>query len=349
MNENISKKIKFFSWVMTLLIVLYHIKSIDNYNIINTLSFDKTIVQVYLFCSNLLGYIALTFFFFFSGFWLYNETHNFKILLNKIIKRIKTLFIPFLFWNTFIIIFQSTFFNYDYSFNFTEILKIYFFSPALGSFWYILALLIYLSFSPILFFCYKNRRGSKFFFLLLIFLFIMFKYGVVSNSSLIDSWWWYRNLFNYLPVYLLGGFTGIFYSKYILQKNYNNYKYKLLGILLIMESILLTLFKNSNTYILISLFLLIGIWLIIEPNFFKNKIKSFFSSSFYIYALHQQVWIPLFNKFNYLNLIDVSIYFVMIFKLIQLTFIIILSYLVQKLFKYMLSNNFYNLISGGRG
>ena len=139
MNNDISKKIKFFSWIMTLFIVFYHMRNTNSFVITNVSFVDSYLLKLYKYFSDFSGHIALTFFFFMSSFWLYYKTSNLGELSIKIIKRIKTLLVPFILWNTIVLILTIVLFKNYYYFSLINIIDLYFFAPVIGPFWYILS------------------------------------------------------------------------------------------------------------------------------------------------------------------------------------------------------------------
>lgn len=346
MNDNISKKIKFFSWVMTLFIVFYHARNISGFSIINISNVDMYLLKLYKYFSEFCGYTALTFFFFLSSFWLYYKTNNLSELSIKCFKRIKTLLVPFILWSTIVLILTIILFKNHYNFSLENIIELYFFKPIIGPFWYILALLIYMIISPIIILLKRHRGLCISFVLFLIFFFLLRKYFLISILPPIKKWWWFNNMLNYFPIYLCGSLVGLYFSDYLVTKQYLNCKYKFIGALFIVEGFLLFIFKNMNLYILISIIFLIGLWLLLEPRIFSNKVKKYYSCSFIIFALHQQIILPFIN--DLFNIKYINVYQLLLYKFFLLLMVIIISYVIKIFLKKILSNKLYNLLLGGR-
>lgn len=102
MNKYLSYKILFFNFILSVLIVLLHSNckvtlgwNNDGTNLSNFIE----LLTTYICC---IGHIAVPMFYIISAYLFYHNISTLKDTLSKIKKRIKTLLIPYLLWNTFL-------------------------------------------------------------------------------------------------------------------------------------------------------------------------------------------------------------------------------------------------------
>ena len=103
MNKYLSYKILFFNFILSVLIVLLHSNckvtlgwNNDGTNLSNFIE----LLTTYICC---IGHIAVPMFYIISAYLFYHNISTLKDTLSKIKKRIKTLLIPYLLWNTFFV------------------------------------------------------------------------------------------------------------------------------------------------------------------------------------------------------------------------------------------------------
>lgn len=110
MNKYLSYKILFFNFILSVLIVLLHSNckvtlgwNNDGTNLSNFIE----LLTTYISC---IGHIAVPMFYIISAYLFYHNISTLKDTLSKIKKRIKTLLIPYLLWNTFLYPFFGLFY-----------------------------------------------------------------------------------------------------------------------------------------------------------------------------------------------------------------------------------------------
>lgn len=156
MNPAVSKTINIIRFPLMLLIVVIHAYSPgDNqgFNYLQT------------FFSQVIARIAVPLFFVISSFLLFfNYSLNRKIIFEKLSKRVKTLFVPFLFWNLVVfglyLLLQELPFAQKFSNSnlpvlkdlpFNEYLGLFFIRPIANQFWFIRDLMILVILSPFIY------------------------------------------------------------------------------------------------------------------------------------------------------------------------------------------------------
>jgi len=161
MNPVVSRTINLIRFPLMLLIVVIHAYSPgDNqgFNYLQT------------FFSQVIARIAVPLFFVISSFLLFfNYSLNRKIIFEKLSKRVKTLFVPFLFWNLVVfglyLLLQELPFAQKFSNSnlpvlkdlpFNEYLGLFFIRPIANQFWFIRDLMILVVLSPLIYLVTKK-------------------------------------------------------------------------------------------------------------------------------------------------------------------------------------------------
>ena len=276
-DSELSKRIKLYGLVFTLIMVLYHsgdawenipINDIDS--IFNTMLYD-------LF--GMLGVLAMYYFFFVTGFLLYVGT-DIKSYTKKIKNRFFSLFIPYILWN---IIYE--FLPFQTRFSFSEwwrsmfLLESY---PPDAPLWYLYSVFVLAIISPIFYVLFKRKKIETG---ILILLFICTINNIILNISneTIFSITHKGNIYLtlvYLPAFLIGLFWGINYSN--IDKSQ---LFKIMGFLVLGAKIF-EIFREGF-FLSICCALIPLLLLNIQINIINTKRLSFFSNlSFMIYAMH---------------------------------------------------------------
>ncbi len=351
MNMTISKKIKYFYWFFTLGIVIFHSYEPTEFKLVTMSKLDKFVADFYPIFADRLGHIALTFFFFMSAFWLYNNTNTAKDCLTKIKKRLLSLLVPYLIWTLFLAMLKI-FMNELTIIEFLKKIYIYtFFKPIIGVSWYILSLLLLIAIYPPLSLIAKNKTISFLVFSILILYFSIIKYFEIPYIVEAKDWWWYDNMLFYIPIYLLGGFIGLNYPYIVLEKEYNKNRYIFIGAFLVILSILLFyLFQIRKFYVIFSTICLIGFWFLFKNTLFIKKQPKIFDAEFFIFILHQPIMLPIIRIIiqKVLPISAMNGFEMIIIKLITLTLVVVFSYLLRWGLVKILPRKVFNLLSGGR-
>lgn len=350
-EENISNKIRYIYFILTIGMVMYHSSSFDIFNIKKFNDFDNFALSLYGMIADNIGYVCMVFFFFMSGFWFYKGLESNKDTMKKCGKRIHTLLIPFLIWT--VILGSYKICTSQITISFENIFYHIFESPIVGPLWYILGLLILQLFAPLVVLLKKKRTLLTLLFLMIIIYISLRNLGVIPKFLEFENWWWYNNLIFYMPVYIIGAYIGMYYPDILLKKEYDDKRYTYIGVLLI---ILVFIFWNylipdiEYLYIIYSIISIIGLWFILKPKLCSKKIPDFLDCGFYIYVLHNPVLIPITSKIIELILGDCVVICVeaLLIKIIQICIIVIICAVGRKISSKIFPEKFYYYLTGGR-
>ena len=351
MEQSISKKISVFKWILTLGIVAYHARWIYGYSITYTSTVDQWLLNGYVDFANHLGFVSMTFFFFTSGFFFYNRLENMSGLKKKIKSRVNSLIVPFVLWNIALICYFSM--KGEVELSLYNLCDYFFFEPLAGPLWYLLALFLLILVAPVFVYFKEKKKINTILFLILITVCLLRLSGYIPTIMSYKRWWWYPNIISYLPFYLVGAYLGMYYPKLVLDNTYADKKFSYIGLVLIVISFLLWNLHNSESmYAYYSFIELVGLWLLVKADWFTKETPKVFSCSFYIYALHNQVLIPLYREYSQriLYSLDISVSGaqMILVKIIELFTIVIICLGLKFLAKIIFSDKIYYGLTGGR-
>ena len=335
MNKELSYKITYINYVMTIMIVFLHSLIETNYDILIHLSnFIRTVCDM-----------AVPMFFVISSFLLFKNKNKYYL---KIKKRLKTLLIPYFIWSTiFYVIYLvlsyipmfSKFLNSNYIvFSVNDMLSAIFSCRYVPQFWYI-RILFYIVLVSFIFNILLEKGMKKTSLLIVIGLFVL-NYFINLPTVNIITW---------LPLFWVVAWYTYFYESkiYELFSNKSQYKSIIIFFIIIFLALIISKFDiYSNMYYT---------WRMISPLliiiFFKNlnlkkEIKWRHKQSFYIFTLHYFI-INFIKKILIINIGENVISVVLIYIItVLITIIICLLFarLIQKKFSKL------NLVlSGNRG
>lgn len=190
--------------ILTLLIILFHIQFLKGG--------DEHYRYMFYFIKNL-GDCVVPAFAIISGFLYWRSITCIDNLKKKAKKRIFIIFIPYLLWNVINVVMR----DWGVKINFWHDIILGNASP---HFWYLFMLMFWVVFSPVLYFCYKNKK------LFLLFVIIQIIYLILKGNTI------YHSRVIYIE-YTWAGFLG--YMQPNLIEKYTNWKNenakKILGII----------------------------------------------------------------------------------------------------------------------
>lgn len=347
MDKQISNSISRLRYLLILSIVMSHscahIIASSNINWYNT-----GIYNLIKLIADFGGFIGTSVFFFISGYLFYKDNFTINLYLNNIKKRLKSLLIPYLFWNTLVILFYSVIENIQLfkslmpnrklvtENNFWEILGYYFY-PIANQFWFVKDLFIV---CLLAFIIYKvltitNKLGITIIAILFILWAFEFNlsYGIIKMET--------------LCMFSLGGYIRIYHINIInfIKRNI----YSVLIFPLLMECYLVNpqnLDKNY-IYVIAALFSIpFGVY-ITKSQSNINKIEATLSSaSFFIFCFFEPFLISL-KKIVFYLLQPQNNLFILIIAIIMFIIVVIVSILLYNTLK-KLSPTFTSIITGGR-
>ena len=330
MDKELSTKISFLSfWLMLMVLMIHCINIDDNISVIG----DGVWVLEKVISYNLCG-IAVPLFFFISGYLFFVKIDiklgvTLSVFKEKIGKRIKTLFVPYLFWCTFWYFFLFlTQLIPDFSYLFSsplhkmsignQFLNL-FLEPVNYPFWFLRELILYVIITPIFYVAIKHLR--------LIPILLLFSISIFQKSAL--------NLFNVelfqywtMFFFALGMYSSMFKIN-LKNKLKNQYNLILLTCWFSILFLLVYLelyFDVNNIYFafLKKIYIIIGcfsFWFLydyLKPTF-NLKFKNNYSYSFFIFSTHG---IPLlFLKKIFTNLFELTNFQLILLYIFSFVFI----------------------------
>ncbi len=336
---------------MTFAITIYHWKSFYSLNFPTDTS--PKITQFFFNTADVMGFVALNYFFFISGFLLYLGMKDRATCLRKIKSRIYSLGVPFLVWNTLVLIWNAVYcliINGTFlSITWTDLLLGFSFDAFCGQFWYILALLILLPTALLISRIQENRVATMIFLSLMGVIAFIAPPIIGSNDGILAAW--FLRFFNYVPVYLIGAICGLYYPK-LLVADRSGFVRAIFSVVLVVCYLYVAFkpFYISGLYWLAGFLISLSIWVIIPSSAMKHFAITFpIRIAFFVYAMHG-VLIGLLNTVLY-HIIGYNAMPVAIALLVHCTLITVL-YSICLLFAWVCKRFFpsklYSMLSGGR-
>lgn len=286
MNERLSKKISIYNFIFTIAIVIYHCK---NFNDLFSSRQNWPLDVAYAFY-DLIGYIAMGFFFMISSYLFYLGIDKDADLYGKMKKRLLTLGIPFLVWNLLFLVYKlgmQIVKTRSISISPIDLLLGFSFRAFDGPLWYILALLLLMAFAPLIIKLKNHPRVLLIIVALSLIVSNVCRILVLPDNEMVQ---WVVRLVGYLPLYLIGVYFGLAKSEIIAKERYN---YKAVSVASIAVSILIIayfLFFKQEIPLLNNLLLFvlpITVWLSTYNSMFERaSIKYPMKVTFFVYAMH---------------------------------------------------------------
>lgn len=198
MNKQLSNKLVVLSFALMIMVVYLHANNLvfnfNNSSLQINLGYNSIIQN---FISNGITRIAVPLFFIVSGYLFFLNAKDFdlKIYKDKLLKRIKTLLIPFVFWSAFGILLyfilqtipaSKPYFTKELIINYSlnQFITTLFYNPIPYQFWFIRDLILLVIISPII---YLALKYLKWIFIVLVFIvwFVNYDIIVLSNEALL--------------------------------------------------------------------------------------------------------------------------------------------------------------------
>lgn len=278
MSERISNKVKVYSLLFILIIFLYHCDARYFLHVSDEL--------------DVLGPVGLSFFFMSSGYFMYLGATKEKMKARSL-KRIKTLLVPYLFWNGIFFVYFLVSDSYFRQQWYKTLISRLLFQPYNDVLWYLFTLFIFALLAwPC--YCLMKKKSTSIVFLLLLTALIMvvciFKAETVVYG--IPYGWWLVKIMPYLPMYFFGGFLALHLNKISVKSFKQSWPFIIASILVV----ILKLRYDSILWLGWTLLFLapIVMWLAIPEKIFSMNrlINVFCEPSFFIYEFQlMNFWI----------------------------------------------------------
>ena len=337
MDCKISKRISLLSFLMTLMIVVFHCQCQGDPTGFGT-------ADVFLFTAlseniDTFGMVAMSYFFAITGFLLFYKL-DFSTYPAKIKKRVFSLLIPFLIWQVIFICYQLCL---GAKYNIADTLSSIFFmsaKPPNGVLWYVYAVFLLAVLSPLWLFVFKSKiAGLLTTAIVPIVSYILLKFTPVFTESFM-SYGYIDQIIDNLPAYCFGAWCGYWQGK--IDKS------DVFGGCLI--AALCALFFNN---MLSGLFVYTVIRLLPIALIYLLPVKEgkgrVFHTSFLIYAIHRPIQMFVRDHGFSLILKGVGSIFLanVIYILLSLVLVIFAAWLIYRVLS-KLSPLALRLLTGGR-
>ena len=348
MNKKSSRKITFFTFVFTIVIVVYHAKL----DYLLEIDLVNNVAPWILRLHSCLATIAMSFFFMTSGFLLYYNVTP-ENIVDKLFRRVYSLLVPLTVWNLIympvILILEAGSFRIR---GLLDVLYHFTFDSFNGPLWYLFAIFLLAVLAvPTVKLAFKNIR---YFFLIVI---IISTISIsVFSFNLLGMWgfseeehiiMWITRLCRYLPSYFLGSYLGL-YNKKSIEFDLKGLKKTTIVFLLFIMFVYWYVgiyCPNIVRHIIIT-FYPFFIWLIIDNSLFENELIPWIKGSFMIYALHKMVIMGVRFIIKRIITVNTNSIIALVTWLIFPFFIIICAYWLSIGFTWFLKRwKFYRLLS----
>lgn len=320
-DVNLDNK-KYLHFYMASIIVMYHVGGLTD---IYTSTIDHFLTNILIFGFEILANIAMIYYFFISGFLLFNNL-SYDNYFTKIKRRFFSLLFPFLIWNFFVhllkvLVGKSNVFDFVYIFDMRHY-------PPNGPLWYMYCIFLLALMSPL--FIKMIKKHSL---ILILFSSFICNY-FLQNFSFSDGY--LINLLHFFPIWLLGG---------AISKN----TFNLTNILILIFLSAFSFSGSIQNYFIFLIEILIVLYLITKKYNIFSFLENNYKYSFLMYLIHGPL-IEVFGKYvkkiTYF-LFRSELLTVLASKMIFLLLCIILCKLFYFIFKK--NNKIINFITCNRG
>lgn len=350
-SDVMSRKISHLMFIMSVMVVFIHFADLS---FIQTEGYKIEQITEYLF-SQALGRVAVPLFFCISGYLTFSK-NNFssKDILLSLKKKVKTLVIPYLFWNCFYFVVTLSVWFVNGTFDSQQqwipfVLKSVFLYECNYALWYVFQLIIINILSPLLFYVYKNKYSS-----LIFSFFALCAYLFVNNAPI-----WLP--LNGLGFFSIGATMALHFREKIDVFFWSEKKRKVVSIAALISFVILCIVRMTFFDITQSVHevramplcrvleagLAFSFWFLVDLFYLgKKQVKQFENTSFLIYVTHTFAIVVVNFIFEYINISMSPTLRLVIYLIIPLV-ITLAVVLVSDILRKILPR-FYALISGGR-
>lgn len=279
MTKEISNKIKAYSTALILIIFAYH----------SDAKFYIHLDPLALY----LGTFGLAFFFMSSGYFMFAGQADVARVKERSLKRIKTLLLPYLFWNG---VFFLYFFISDKYFRKVQlwpVVRRLLFQPYNDVLWYLFTLFLFSLLAwPAMYIMRKKIPALIFIGVLIALVMVFCIFNAEAVVAALPEGWWIVKIFPYAPLYYFGGFIAMHMNKLSVKSFKFSWIFMILSVLIIVAK-----FKYDHiqwfAWILLFAFPIVS-WLALpEKIFISSKFLDIVCEpSFFIYEFQlMAMWI----------------------------------------------------------
>lgn len=343
-TDYFSKKATTVSFIMSIFVIYIHANNLSYYGLeANGKTIPNIVVNIF---GKIIGEIAVPFFFMMSAYWLFRfDTHDgiaMNILIKKMKKKVNTICLPYLLWNTFGMIFYMAITRIPFAANMmnngelisltvSNVLEGVFLHKYYFTFWYLKDLIVLIVISPFLLVLLKNKYVTWISILVsAVAVLLKLDFILIKGSSFL--------------FFMIGGYTVTYAREFFEKKGNNAWRWLLVFVLTGISRYVNVPIIAELSYFISPILLWKSVDIFFLSVFYERKIKWFMTQSFFIYASHV---IPVTIIGHLLAKVSGTYLWVTISYLIAPWITLALIYVVANmLYKY--TPRFYGLICGGR-
>lgn len=342
-KEMVSRKITVLSFLMTVAIVIYHCAIWYGDSILTHRMFFIAADTL----RDILGSLALGFFFLKTGFLLFNGVRG-KTFRGLILSRTKTLMIPFCAWNLLYILKIRLLDGWQPITCIRDLILRFTLEPMDGPLWYIFCIWLFVFVTPAMKKIYESVKASALLFVTLLLTSYVVTKSFDNGTALADLpyIWWLERTLRYLPYYFLGGWIGFSKPMLVWKDEWNRNVRLAAQILMLGAWLILAIWDDRGyfvTWIIYRVFPLL-FWIAFDPAWIKKDLPYVFSTSFLIYAMHEMLLIEISSWVSGIAITDGVL--VIAVRLALVGIMVGISYLVGLLIRQCSWLNM--LLTGGR-
>lgn len=343
-TDYFSKKATLVSFIMSIFVIYIHANNLPYYGIAAN---GKTISNIAVnILGETIGEVAVPFFFMMSAYWLFRfDTHDrnaMNILIRKMKKKVKTICLPYLLWNTFGMVFYMAITRIPFAANMmnngtvipitvSNVMEGIFLHKYYFTFWYLQDLIILTVISPILLILLKNKYIT------------LTSIGILGASVLIQVDFELVKGTSFL-FFLIGAYIATYSREFFENKRDRTRIWFIIFVLYAFVRYIHAPILAKLVYFVSPILLWKSMDVFFLRSFMKKKTGWFTTQSFFIYASHV---IPVTIIGHLLAKFGQNCLWATVSYLIAPWITLGLIYIVAKvLYKY--TPNFYGLICGGR-
>lgn len=341
MNKFLSYKISFFNFFLSVLIVILHSNCQNTLGWVNDGSIFANAVAFMSSILTMMGHLAVPTFFMISGYLFYRNIMGVQDTFTKIKKRIRTLLIPYLLWNSFFVclfwcILNTPLVSYMHMTNnlrdWQDIMSAII-NSSMTPLWFVKDLIIYVLLSPVIYYISRNIYVLGFSIIVTII------YAVSANVNYFSWSYW-------LPIYLVG---------VLLNKSFANKWFVCgerdgtlaWGIYLMVLLVLMYVGIKCEYLYLYRLFAPLIIWRLFSNilSYSRLKKRQYWKYSFFIYCTHFFI-INIVQKTMFILMGCSNISYLLIYLSTPFIVLIICVCIARIMERH--ANQLYNILTGNR-
>lgn len=284
MDKLFSRKIVFFNFLFSILMVAFHANADVHFdNIISNGSIADTMAGIINGIFN--GFDGTHFFMVMSAFLLYRNLSE-ENLKDKLARRVKTLVIPWILWN---LIGMVSYHDFDKGLWY--LVRYFVTSRFCDQLWFVETLIVLLAFAPVFKRIFKVKYVRE---IVLVITFVvnyvmepMLRETTVFPSALLRSET--VRVFEHIPTYCLGVYLGLNHADCIISERYNG-RYRILSLLAALAIVFLPLaLPDCLITSVAGRMKFAALWIILSKKYFVFEPRWWMQISFYTYAIHNFV------------------------------------------------------------